>query len=258
MQDKTQTKMTGAGRSVIDAYLALPLGAKPSCPYFNNRRRKSKSQLRVLKGKGTPEEIAEEAFIDLKHSHVPESTLSTDTLKEFLVDRDLGVDCSGFAYHVLDAFAKEKTGRPLRSFMTPIRPGFIGQIIARLRRAENTGVNSFADARNSKEIKISEAKIGDVIVFLGTGKDKTYNHILVIEGVERNGNDTRINYAHSYAWPSDGTYNHGVRIGDILIHGDDLLGGTWKENGKVGSENYTYESARNAREVSTRRLKFQA
>ncbi len=90
---------------------------------------------------------------------------------------------------------------------------------------------------------------------MGTGKDKTYNHILVITGVEKTDNGTHLSYVHSYAWPSDGANNHGVRMGDIIVHGDDLLEGTWKEQGRVGSDNYTYLSAKEAKETSVRRLR---
>lgn len=259
-------KLEGKARNVIDRYLALPFGSKPSCPYFNNRRRKSKSALRVLRGKGTPEEIAEEATIDALHARIDVSSLSTDTLKNFLVENGLGVDCSGFAYHVLNAFAEEKTGKSLKKFVTSNRKGFLGKLAARLRPAENFGVSSFAHERNSIEIEASEAKPGDIIVFLGTGKDGLYNHMVVITSVERlrdtsaTSADTRITYAHSYAWPSDGTAGHGVREGDIIIHGkgdkNDLLQGTWKEKGVIGTGNYTYESAFNAKDISTRRLRF--
>lgn len=253
-------KMTGAGRAAIDAYLALPVGTKPSCPYFNNRRRRSRSALRVLKGKGSPAEIAEEALIEAKLARMDLATLSTDKFKEFLVSRDLGVDCSGFAYHVLDAYAKETVGKPIRSVVKPIRRGLVGSILARLRPAENTGVASFAHESNSAAIPASEARVGDVITFMGTGKDKTYNHILVVTGVDLvpaadgASEGLRISYAHSYAWPSDGTLNHGVREGDILVTGNDLLGGVWKEQGVIGPDNHTFASARDARETSVRRL----
>ena len=48
---------------IIDKYFNLPfagvLGVR--CPYFNNARRNLRGQLRGLVGKGTPEEIVEEA-----------------------------------------------------------------------------------------------------------------------------------------------------------------------------------------------------
>jgi len=58
-------------RSVITAYTALPFHVPVSCPYFNNRRRKTRGGLRVLKGKGSPAEIVEEGqiFSKLTHSH---------------------------------------------------------------------------------------------------------------------------------------------------------------------------------------------
>ena len=249
-------KLEGKARAMIDAYLALPLGTKPSCPYFNNRRRKGRGGLRVLVGKGTPEEIAEEAKIFALQTRTKLDSLSTDKLKEFLSDRDLGVDCSGFAYHVLNSLSQEKTGKNLQSHVKSNRGGSIGKLLATLRPAENLGANSFRNERNSSPVRVAQAMPGDILTFIGTGKDKAYNHIVVITGVDRLGGDTRITYAHSYAWPSDGKYRHGVREGDILVHGEDILGGTWKEQGATGEDNHTYTSARDAKEVSLRRLNF--
>ncbi len=242
--------------AMIALYTALPFHVPVPCPYFNNKRRKTRGGLRVLKGKGSPAEIVEEASIFSKLSHAHIETLPSDEVKEFLVENDLGIDCSGFAYHVLDAFAQEKTGKNLTRFMTSIRQGVIGSFLARLRPAENLGVNSFRSDKNSAAITVAEAKAGDVITFIGTGKEKTYNHILVITSLEKNQTETKISYAHSYMWPSDGLYGHGVRTGEIKVTGNDLLLGTWTEQGRIGGENYTFESAKNATEVSVRRLKF--
>lgn len=252
---KTGTeRLDGKARAMVDAYLALPLGTKPSCPYFNNRRRKGRGGLRVLVGKGTPDEIADEARIFGLQTRTKLDTLSTDKLKEFLSEHDLGVDCSGFAYHVLNSLAQEKTGRSIQSYVRSNRTGFVGSLVAKLRPAENLGAASFRNDRNSSPVKVAEARPGDIVTFMGTGRDKTYNHIMVITGVDRLGGDTRLTYAHSYSWPSDGLYGHGVREGDILVHGEDVLGGTWKEQGVAGGENYTYQSAKDAKEVSVRRL----
>lgn len=256
MHPLNQKKITPEARAMIDAYLSLPVGARPTCPYFNNRRRKIRGSLRVVKGKGTPAEIAEECEIDAKLARVKIADLSTDKLKEFLIASDLGIDCSGFAYHVLNAFCQEKIGKSIQSYVKTLRTGLVGSIIGRLRPAENIGVATFANEKNSTPIPISDALPGDIIVFLGTGKDQTYNHMLVITATDRTDGDIRISYAHSYAWPSDGTIGHGVREGDIIVHGDNLLEGTWKENGMTGDDNYTYWSARNAKELSVRRLSF--
>lgn len=255
---QTERKIEPRAREIVDGYLALPVGAKPRCPYFNNRRKKVRGGLRVQKGKGSPEEIAEECKIEAVYAKEDISLLSTDKLKAFLVDRDLGVDCSGFAYHVLSAALAERKGKSLAGAMKTRRTGPFGSLVARLRPAENIGVATFADDRNSFEIKASEAEPGDIIVFMGTGPQKTYNHILVITGVAQTDGATRLSYANSYAWPSDGLYGHGVREGEILVHGDDLLGGTWKEQGQTGDANYTFASAREAKAVSVRRLRCMA
>jgi hypothetical protein len=252
-----ETHTIGAkARAVIDAYLSLSLSARPSCPYFNNRRKKTRGNLRVLIGKGTPEEIVEEAHILAKLGRISINELSPEKTKEFLVTHNLGIDCSGFAYHVLNAFAQEKTGKSITSFVTSTRTGIIGTFLARLRPAENLGVNSFRHGKNSSEISISTARAGDIITFIGTGKEKTYNHILVITGVSEDVHGVKISYAHSYAWPSDGLYNHGVREGSITLHDDNVMNGTWHEQGVTGNDNYTLESAKAAQEVSVRRLAF--
>lgn len=243
-------------RAVIDAYLTLAVGTKPSCPYYNNRRFKNRGGLRVMIGKGSPAEIVEEVAIMAKLARIDINSLATDKLKEFLVESGLGVDCSGFAYHVLNALAQEKAGKSIASYVTSMRTGLIGRLLARLRPAENLGVNSFRNDKNSTSISPTDAKPGDIITFIGTGKEKTYNHILVITAVERSENGIRLTYAHSYAWPSDGLYNTGVREGDIIVRDNDILTGTWKERGVTGADNYTYQSAVDAKEVSVRRLKF--
>lgn len=253
------TEALGPGaRTVVDRYLSLPLGAKPACPYFNNRRKKTRGGLRALKGKGLPEEIAEEAEIRALHAHVAIKNLSTDKLKEFLIDNDLGVDCSGFAYHVIGAALFEKNGGFIGRALRFKRSGFLAHLITRLRPAENAGVATFRLDENSVAISARDARPGDFITFMGTGKEKTYNHIVVIVGVDRQArstDDIRLTYAHSYAWPTDGAYGHGVREGDILVKGDDLLNGIWKERGAVGADNFTYASAQDAQEVSVRRLR---
>jgi len=249
-------KLTGKTRAMIDAYLSLPIGTGPNCPYFNNRRRKIRGSLGVAKGKGTPEEITKECKIAAKLSRINIADLSQRELKEFLISKDLGIDCSGFAYHVLNTLSREKTGKSLANFVKPLRKGFIGSLLARLRPAENIGVAAFAHEKNSFDIKIKKAKPGDIITFMGTGKDHDYNHILVIIEVNRENDKILISYAHSYSWPSDGTTDHGVREGTIIVSGENLLSGTWTEKNVTGGENYTFESARTAQKVSVKRLGF--
>jgi hypothetical protein len=233
-------------RAMIDRYLSLPVGAHPSCPYFNNRRRGTKSGLRVLVGKGTPEEISEECEIRALQNRISIATLSSEKLKEFMVSQDIGIDCSGFAYHVLGAALHERRGGRLSSHIHTRRKGFMGNIIARLRPAENMGVATFADERNSVAITASEARAGDIITFIGAGRDGTYNHIIVITKVETKESATRLSYVHSYAWPEDGAFGHGVREGSVIVYENDLAHAVWKEAG-LGTMN--------AKETTVRRLR---
>lgn len=254
----TKETISPKARKIVDQYLSLPIGTGPSCPYFNNRRKKARGALRVLVGKGSPREIAEECEIQAVQSRVKASSLPIDKLKKFLVEKNLGVDCSGFAYHVLNAMSHEITGKSLRKHLFIQRNGFFGPLISRIRPAENVNVLGLSHAKNSEVVNAMDARPGDIIVFLGTGKEKTYNHILVVSSVERGEKGVTLTYAHSYAWPSDGEYGHGVREGTISLSGDDILNGTWIENGETGKNNYTRESAQDAEHVSVRRMKFLA
>ena len=58
-------------QQLIHNYLNLPFKGVNGvrCPYFNNARLKQRGQLRVLVGKGTPGEIAEEAYIISVQKH---------------------------------------------------------------------------------------------------------------------------------------------------------------------------------------------
>lgn len=251
----TEEHICDEARRVIDAYLALPLFSQPSCPYFNNRRRKNKGGLRVLKGKGTPRELVEEALLFSKTKHTDLASLSKEGIKAFMVQHDLGVDCSGFTYHVLDALCHAKLHKSLKQVMKSTREGMFSSLITYIRPAENTGVHSFRDDKNSYEVPIGNILPGDMIIMMGTGKDKTYNHILVVTTVERTDRNLHISYAHSYQWPSDGLYDHGVREGLIITQGSNILDGEWTEKNITGKDNFTYQSALDAREVSIRRLK---
>ncbi|PIR03203.1 MAG: hypothetical protein COV60_01575 [Candidatus Magasanikbacteria bacterium CG11_big_fil_rev_8_21_14_0_20_43_7] len=199
---------------VVKAYEALQFGDQHVCtPYFNNKRQKVRGALRVLVGKGTPSEIIEEAFLFSHREHIDLRQLSAEGLKTYLVDHNLGIDCSGLMYHVLDAEIRERTHKPLKSFLTFPNKSLFRKILATLRPAENTNVKTFADEKNSNDITLSEIQPGDIITFIGSKKVGNPDHILLIESVD----DTILSYVHAYTFPSDGTYGHGVKRGNIEI-----------------------------------------
>lgn len=242
-------------QDVIERYLKLPIGQGIAAPYFNNRRSSVRAGLRATIGKGSPSEIVEEAEILAKREHVELSSLDQKTLTRFLVDHNLGIDCSGFAYHVLKplffrlpehTFFLKYNGSPLRKLIAFIRP------------AENASVRTFADKKNSKRVTMAEVRAGDIIVRLAKKDDrKRTDHILIVESVDRDdiALPLAINYVHSIAWSADGMYNHGVRRGSIKIK--DLYGTLteqeWTEQGKTGEQNETFIDAL-ASETSLHRI----
>lgn len=227
---------------IIESYLHLPIGAGAVTPYFNNRRTKIRRGLRALIGKGSPREIVEEAEIIALREKVDVKTLDTDVLKKFLVDKGIGIDCSGFAYHVLDAESHARNGKSLKSYLT-FRLNPLRRLLARLRTAEQVSVNVLADNTNSTPINAKDVRVGDIITLL----NPLYNHVLVIESV--NGN--LLNYIHSYAWPDEGVYGHGVRRGTLTLSNNDLMKGVWLENGR----SVNFQKIRTVEKAEIRRLK---
>jgi hypothetical protein len=198
-------------------------------PYFNNKSRGRRAGLAVEIGKGSPRQIQEEIEALAKKEKVD---LQTVNLKKFIVDHDIGIECSGFAYHVLSAFGKGELKEKLKF---PYIKGILGTLRIKFRPVENTDVKTFAHDLNSKKIEIKDVKIGDIITMTkGTERD----HILVITKVEY----PIIHYVHAIAWPSDGEYGHGIHEGTIKIVDleKDIVDQKWVENGKEGEENYTH------------------
>lgn len=245
---------------VINNYLHLPLGDKfVPCPYYNNKRQKARGALRVLVGKGNPDDIAEEATIMSMREKIPLGLLSEQQLKEFLVNHGLGVDCSAFAFYLLDAefrARKKKSLGYVLKFSPTINP--IRILLRQLRKVENTNVSTLASDKNSHSIEIKDVEAGDMITMIDTGIDAARNHILVIHQVDKNtrGTPTLIHYTHSLQWRADGKFHHGVRQGKIEIENvkKSLKNQTWFEQNKEGNENETLERALGARLLELRRL----
>ena len=242
-------------QNVINQYLNLKIGnTTVTCPYFNNRRSQIRGALAVLIGKGSPESIEEELQIISLKEKIDLSNLPAEKIKEFLVNNNLGVDCSGFVYHILDALTQDKKNKKLKQIIHfPLAKSVVRKMIAKLRPAENCGVTTLAHEINSKKINLKEVEANDFIIFLGSGPKQDYNHIMFVESVT----NKTINYIHAYKWPSDGQYNHGVRRGKIEIIDDNknILEQKWLEQEKTGENNWTWLQAKSANEVFVGRLK---
>lgn len=173
-------------------------------PYFNNRRTGVRAALPVEIGKGSPKEIHEEIEFLLKKNRLDPQT--TD-IRKLLIENNIGIDCSGFAYHVL-----KKT-----NYSFPYAGNIIRRIIAKFRPVTNIDVKTFAHNSNSAIIPLRNVQPGDIITMVGNG-DASRNHIVVIDQIEyQNDIPSVIHYAHSIAIPEDGQYGHGFHEGKIEV-----------------------------------------
>jgi hypothetical protein len=210
MSDQTLSKQA---LQIIEDYQDLSIGKdKIVCPYFNNRRSGIRGALAVLIGKGTPGQIEEEAMLFGLREKIDLDSLNKKDLKKFLVDHNLGIDCSGFVFHVLDAELdgiKKHLKHPW--IKNPIR-----KLIAKLRIVENTGVSTFNNDINTEEVKLSGVKPGDLIIMMNTGLKNDMHHILLVSKVESRKSKV-INYVHSFQFTTDGKYDHGIKEGEIKI-----------------------------------------
>jgi len=267
------SKLSPSAQKIIQEYLSLPFAnvAGVRCPYFNNAKLGRRGQLKVLIGKGSPEEIVEEAKIisiqyrkdifdknGVFNAHIdhPAAHEQTECVRQFLVDNNLGVDCSGFATNVLQKHFSEtkKINLAKKLFIAP-KKNLLRWLISRLRPVEQISVAVYAHEKNT-EIVTDPTKIqpADLIIMLKTGPNKNHDHILLI--TERDGD--KIKYAHARAWSSEGKYGHGVSEGIITLSnpGKGLLEQFWEERDKINDNNETYLEAKQASVLEVRRIKI--
>ena len=186
----------------------------------------------------------------------------TGQVRKFLIDNDLGIDCSGFAAQVLRAHFKETAGKDIfaRSYSWPAG-SWIRRLVAKLRPAENLSVRVFTNDKFSelisdghKPFDYFKLKPGDIFTMLETGPQNKRNHILIVTDVETG----KISYVHARAWSIEGKYGHGVSRGEIevLVPERALLDQTWEELGKLNDANETFLEAKNAKTFEVRRIKI--
>jgi hypothetical protein len=261
--------------TLADQYIHFRMhSATTNIPYYNNNHKKIRAALRATTGKGSPKDIFDETEILLvkegardgvpsgaiKGSSFKPGILTSESLKHFLVDQDIGIDCSGFAYYVLNAESLERNAGALdRRLKFPFSKGIFGKIRSKMRPAENADVRTLAHNINSRTVALKDVQPGDMITMLGNmsgiGRDTgassgtVRDHIAIVTQVEyQNFIPITIHYAHSIAWPSDGEYGHGVRDGMITITDikKNLVEQAWIEAEKTGAADYTLARAQSS------------
>ena len=252
--------LSASAQKVIQDYLHLPFpGRDFSCPYYNNQRTKVRAALRVLVGKGSAEDIVAEAQIISLRDKINLDSLTDEVLKRFLVEQNIGIDCSALAYYILDAECRARGLGPLGKHLKfPYANNPLRRLLIKLRPVENAGVNTLAHETNSLEVALSELRPGDMIIMLNTGFEHRLNHILVVHEVEyANGALCLIRYTHSFKRQKDGQYGHGVRQGviEVVAPTQTLAEQHWQETGDNDERNETLAQLRRAKTVTLRRLR---
>lgn len=264
-------KLSPSAQKIIHDYLNLPFlrvsGVR--CPYFNNARLGQRGQLKVLVGKGSPEEIMEEAVIISRqychgvfdknglcgvHVDHPAPHEQTECVRQFLVDNNLGIDCSGFVTNVLQKhFYETKKIDPAKKLFVAPKKNLLRWLISRLRPVEQISVSVYANNTNTMILNdLRMIQPADLIIMLKTGPNKNHNHILLVTETEGN----KIKYAHARAWSGEGKYGHGVSEGVITVINPNqgLLEQIWEEKDMANQNNETYLEAKQAEILTIKRL----
>lgn len=224
--------------SVAQEYARLTVGTAASpIPYFNNRVMRRRMTLRTYVGKGSPRDIREEVETLLVKQHVSREAVTDSILQKLLVDNNLGIDCSGFVYYMMDAECLKRGHGHLNRRLKFLRSkGPIGKMMSYLRPAENTDVKTFASDANTRSIEVAHTKPGDLITMTDGPDGADRNHILIVTRVdyENTGGGSvakKAYYTHAIAYPEDGLYGTGVKEGviEIVSHAGKITDQVWSE-----------------------------
>ena len=204
-------------------------------------------------------------------NHIQPAQISDEGLKELLTDQNIGIDCSGFAYYVLNAESEEAGKGSLDKHLSFVNcTGIVGKIRCSLRPIENCDVSTLADNKNSRIIPNAEIKPGDMVMMVGssitssdaidttTATDPERDHILVIHQIDyQNFTPFKLYYSHAVAYPEDGVYGTGIKQGTIEIVdvNKPITEALWTEDSKTGTNNRIYNRAQKSN-TQVRRLKW--
>lgn len=245
---------------IIDQYKNFRIGNfMCSVPYFNNKRRGRRAAFRVAIGKGSPKDIFEEIEQLIFKEKIDLKSLDSETLKRLLVDNNIGIDCSGFVYYLLNEEGLSRKKNPIDRYLSfPYCRGLFGKIKCKMRPIENAGVRTFSHDSNSKIIDIKDAQVGDIVTMIDESENGERDHILFIYQIEyQNFIPIVLHYVHAVAWPTDGEYGHGIHEGkiDLIDLNKKIIEQRWIENEKTEVENYTFTRAQKS-VTEIRRLKW--
>jgi len=221
-------------------YTHLTLGGKKiRCPYWVNKIKKG--LVGPLGGKGTPEQIVDVAEYQANKDGFDFQAASEEEIINFLLKKKIGVDCSGFAFWMLNALDLAKGGDGIANDITGSKGRFI---------SARANVAMLTDEKVSIPVELKEARVGDMIQLRGR------KHVAIITKIFKDGEEIRaIEYCHSSCLTEiNGVHSSEVKI--INPQGS-LKDQLWKEKTKDG-ENYGTVSFLEQLGDGLRRLKIWA
>ncbi len=241
-------------QEAIHRYFNLPFGRKRvKCPYYMNIK-KERAGLRVMVGKGSVAEIVHETKVWAQLKGFNLSRKSEEEIREFMIKKGIGIDCSGFIAHILDHwFKSENRGRVWNNLKFQDN-----SIYARFRRflrpIENIGANLLTSDLNCIHIdNFDDIGPGDLI--RAKGKQKNAHHVAIITDTHKSesGKLKKFDYVHAHRFYEE---ENGVRKGTVIISKPEgsLKDQEWRDtyNGK----NYMLEDLKvNYEDNGIRRLK---
>ena len=187
--------------------------------------------MRVFLGKASAQEIINEAnFVSLKEE-VDLNKLSEQRLYQFLVEHNLGIDCSGLTIYVLQAVYQEnkkinilKKIKIISFFRNPWR-----WLIAWLRPIENISVRVLANDKNSFLINdFQKIKPDDMLI------RTDLRHVYLITKVKKENNQIKkIVYVHAPRPKQRDYFGPGVFQNTILLEKSGLKELSEKMNDEI-------------------------
>jgi hypothetical protein len=222
----------------IDRYFNLNIGGKKVItPYYRNSKMNT-ATLKVMAGKGSPDEIELETTIWAKVKGFDLNAATAEDIRKFMLKMKLGIECSGFVANVIDRYLHKTHKKGLIRFLKFTDQRLIAKLRRLLRPIENINANTLTSDLNCERItNLNDIKPGDFIRC--KAKQSNSHHIGLITDVEKEeGVIKRFGYVNSNA---EYEAENGVRYGEVFITDPEgeLKDQKWTD--ELNGRNYFYE-----------------
>lgn len=200
-------------QSFIEQYRHLEIGEQEvRVPYYRNVKR-VRGELNSLVGKGSPKEISDEVKIYGKLRDFNIKKASAEEIRQFMEEQGIGLDCSGFAVHVIDNWLRGLGMGRLFRHIKPSRKNDIRNILYPLKYHQGINADNITNEENNIKVDLKDIRPGDLIRLRGARRGM---HVLMVYEVTYGENDipVKIIYVHSAEYYGD---QNGVKFGEIEI-----------------------------------------